>query len=265
MYNLWQLGLRYCQYRWKARGRKGHGIHSPFVFEMVTEVLEDDRYFYAYAMIEQERERLLNSADKVEVADYGAGGINGNFSTRSISRIAARSLKPPKYARLLFRLAAHYQCKRILELGTCLGITTSYLASASGDAAVTTLEGAAAYAARAREVFQRLGLNHIQLVEGNFDDTLSGVLHNADPWDLVFIDGNHRLEPTLRYFEQLLPHAHGGTIFVLDDIHWSREMEQAWQKIQAHPSVTLTIDLFFIGLVFIRPEQLAREHFIIPF
>jgi len=265
MYNIWQIAYRYCQYRWKARGRKGHGIHSPFVFEWVTEVLEDDRFFYAYASIEQERERLLNSAEKVEVADFGAGGMHGNLSTRTISKIAARSLKPPKYARLLFRLVQHYQCKRVLELGTCLGITTSYLASARADTSVTTMEGAAAYAEKAREVFQRLGLKNIQLIEGNFDDTLSGVLSVSEPWDLIFIDGNHRLEPTLRYFEQLLLHAHGGTIFVMDDIHWSQEMEQAWHQIQAHPSVTLTIDLFFIGLVFIRPEQLAREHFVIPF
>jgi predicted O-methyltransferase YrrM len=265
MYNLWQIGLRYLSYRWKARGGRGHGIHSPFVFDWVMQVLNDDRFFYAYESIEQQRQLLLNSSEKMEVVDWGAGGAEKKDTTRSVKDVAARSLKPPKYARLLFRLVQHYQCKNVLELGTCLGITTSYLAAASSDVQVTTLEGAPSYARKAREIWQNLGLNNIRLIEGNFDDTLLKVVKKDSPWDLVFIDGNHRLEPTLRYFEQILPHTHAGTLFVFDDIHWSREMEQAWQKIQQHPSVTLTIDLFFVGLVFIRPEQMAREHFIIPF
>lgn len=265
MYNIWQIAYRYCQYRWKARGRKGHGIHSPFVFDLVMQVLNDDRNFYAYESIEQQRALLLNSSENLEVVDWGAGGTEKKVTTRSVQQVAGRSLKPPKYARLLFRLVQHYQCKNVLELGTCLGITTSYLAAASSDIQVTTLEGAPSYARKARDIWQNLGLNNIRLIEGNFDDTLLEVVKNDSPWDLVFIDGNHRLEPTLRYFEQILPYTHAGTLFVFDDIHWSREMEEAWQKIQQHPSVTLTIDLFFVGLVFIRPEQMAKEHFIIPF
>lgn len=265
MYNLWQIVLRYLSYLWKARGGKGHGIHSPFVFDLVMQVLNDDRFFYAYDSIEQQRALLLNSSENLEVVDWGAGGTEKKVTTRSVQQVAARSLKPPKYARLLFRLVQHYQCKKVLELGTCLGITTSYLAAASSEVEVTTLEGALAYARKAREVWENLGWKNIRIVEGNFDATLSGVLATAAPWDMVFIDGNHRLEPTLRYFEQILPHTHAGTLFVFDDIHWSGEMEQAWQQIQQHPSVTLTIDLFFVGLVFMRPEQMAKEHFIIPF
>lgn len=265
MYNSWQLGMRYLHYRWRATGRKGHGIHSPFVFELVTQVFNDDRQFYAYETIEQQRQLLLNNHTEVGVEDFGAGSGAGAPANRKISAVAARSLKPAKYARLLFRLVQHYRCRHVLELGTCLGITTSYLAAASTAVQVTTLEGASAYARKAGEVFRQLDLENIRLVEGNFDVTLPGVLSASPPWDFIFIDGNHRLEPTIRYFELILTHAHAGTVFVFDDIHWSSEMEQAWQVIKDHPAVTLTIDLFFIGIVFIRPEQRAKEHFIIPF
>lgn len=265
MYNGWQIGLRYLQYRWRASGRKGHGIHSPFVFELVTQVFNDDRQFYAYETIEQQRQLLLNSTVEVMVEDFGAGSAGGTQANRKISAVAARSLKPAKYARLLFRFVQHYRCLHVLELGTCLGITTAYLASASSDVQVTTLEGASAYARKAGEVFRQLHLENIRQIEGNFDVTLPDVLAAAAPWDFIFLDGNHRLEPTIRYFELLLTHAHAGTVFVFDDIHWSREMEQAWKVIKDHPAVTLTIDLFFIGIVFIRPEQRSKEHFIIPF
>jgi predicted O-methyltransferase YrrM len=265
MYNSWHIALRYLLYRWKAKGRKGYGIHSPFVFDLVTKVLNDDRFFYAYESIEEQRRLLLSDEKNLEVLDWGAGGKQARTALRPIAKVAARSLKSPKYARLLFRLVQYFQSRQVLELGTCLGITASYLAASSDEVQVTTLEGAPAYVKKARRIFENLRIKNIRVVEGNFDDTLLGVLKESRTWDFVFIDGNHRLEPTLRYFEQILPHAHAGTLFVFDDIHWSREMEEAWQKIQQHPSVTLTIDLFFVGLVFIRPEQIAKEHFIIPF
>ncbi len=159
----------------------------------------------------------------------------------------------------------HYQPKFILELGTSLGITSSYMASAQPNAKVTTMEGAKAVAAVAQKNFNALGLQNINIVQGNFDNTLPGVLKKTNVVDLAFVDGNHRREPTLQYFEQLLQKSNDNTILVFDDIHWSAEMEQAWASIQAHPRVTLTIDLFFIGLVFFRAEQKVKQHFTVRF
>jgi predicted O-methyltransferase YrrM len=265
MYNIFQSGIRYVRYWITASNGKGHGIHSPFVFEWVTRVLQDDRVFYAYANIEQQRALLLHNQQVLEVNDLGAGSKAGTQQQRKVSDVAARSLKPPKYAQLLFRMIQHYSCNQVLELGTCLGITTSYLAAASTEVSVATMEGVAAYANQAQAVFEALDLKNIQLVEGNFDHTLDQVLKSATPFDFVFIDGNHRLEPTVRYFNQILPNLHANSIVVLDDIHWSKEMEQAWETVQQHPSVSLTIDLFFIGIVFFRAEQKEKEHFTIRF
>lgn len=265
MYNIFQSGIRYLRYWITASNGKGHGIHSPFVYEWVTRVLQDERVFYAYAHIEQQRALLLHNQQLLQVNDLGAGSKAGTQQQRKVSEVAARSLKSPKYAQLLFRLIQFYGCKQVLELGTCLGITTSYLAAASHEVSVTTMEGVQAYANQAQSVFAALELKNIQLVAGNFDHTLAGVLQKATPFDFVFIDGNHRLEPTVRYFNQLVQAIHPNSIVVLDDIHWSKEMEQAWETIQQHPAVTLTIDLFFIGIVFFRAEQKEQEHFTIRF
>lgn len=263
MYSIPQLALKYLRYYITASNGKGHGIHSPFVFELVTKVLNDKTFYNDYHNIELERKKLLNNFSVVEVEDFGAGSVKGFTKQRSIKQIASSSLKPEKYAQLLYRLVKYFQPKEILELGTSLGITASYLAAANPSASVTTMEGSSAIAAIARQTFETLQRKNIQLITGNFDETLSIVV--CKQFDFIFIDGNHRKEPVLRYFEQLQNAVQPSTVMVFDDIHWSSEMEDAWAHIKVHPSVTLTIDLFFIGLVFFRKQQLEKEHFTIRF
>lgn len=266
MYSPFQLALKYLNYYFTAANGKGHGIHSPFVFDLVEKVLNDKTYHTAYREVEQQRNLLLRNETVITVEDFGAGSTKGLTKQRSVRQIASTSLKPKKYAQLLFRLVNYFQPKQILELGTSLGITTAYLAKANKDATVTTMEGSTAIAEVAKQQFDALQLPNIKLVSGNFDETLQPVIDNTvQPFNFVFIDGNHRKEPTLRYFEQLLAKADNDTVFVFDDIHWSKEMEEAWEIIKQHSFVTLTIDLFFIGLVFLRKEQKEREHFVIRY
>jgi predicted O-methyltransferase YrrM len=174
-------------------------------------------------------------------------------------------LKPKKFSQLLFRTANFYQPINTLELGTSLGITTAYLASANANNKVMTMEGAKEVSAIARRNFQQLQLKNIEIVEGDFDSNLSSVLNNISSIDFAFVDGNHRKEPTIKYFEQLLSKTTNNSILVFDDVHWSKEMEEAWEYIKQHSSVTLSIDLFFIGIVFFRHEQLEKQHFSIRF
>ena len=265
MYSPFQLGLRYIHYWIKSSNSKGHGMHSPFVFELIDKVFIDDRNFYVFPLIEAAREDLLYNNNIIEVTDFGAGSrVNKNYS-RTISSIAKSALKPPKFGQLLFRLVNHFGSSTILELGTSLGITTSYLAAANHNSLVITMEGAPEIAKQAERHFQHIGLNNIEQVVGNFDSTLANVLQKNKTFDFVFIDGNHRYEPTLRYFNMMKPNLHEYSVLVFDDIHWSKEMEQAWAAIKNDEIVTLTIDLFFIGLVFFRKEQKKKQHFIVQF
>ncbi|XVJ66185.1 MAG: class I SAM-dependent methyltransferase [Lacibacter sp.] len=263
MYSSFQLAAKYLRYYFMAANGKGHGIHSPFVFNLVTQVLNDKTNYPEYKRIEEQRSLLLGNESIIEVDDFGAGSVKGLKKQRVVQQIAASSLKPRKYAQLLYRLVKYFESKEVLELGTSLGITTSYLASAAKQSQVTTLEGAASIAALAQQTFDTLQLKNIKTVTGNFDETLQAVA--AKNYDFIFVDGNHRKEPTLRYFNQLIPCVHNNTVMVFDDIHWSKEMEEVWEEIKSHSSVTLTIDLFFIGLVFFRTEQKEKEHFMIRF
>lgn len=265
MYSPLALACKYGAHFLRAKSSKGHGVHSPFVYALLTQVVRDKRHFYFFDHLENLRENLCLSEEVLLVEDHGAGSRTGAQKERTVGQIARSALKPKQWAQLLFRLVHHFQPQQVWELGTSLGLTTAYLAAANAGAQVLSFEGAPAIAAKAAEHHRSLRLSNIELVIGNFDDTLGKALAERPAPQFVFLDGNHQLEPTLRYFQQILPHLDKDAVVVLDDIHWSKEMESAWAKIQADPAVTLTIDLFFIGLVFFRTEQAQKEHFKILF
>ncbi len=266
MYNKFQFASKYINYYLTASNGKGHGVHSPFVFEFITKVLNDDRDYYCYEAIETLRRQLMQDETVLSIEDFGAGSRLNLQQQRTVASIASSSLKPKKIAQLFFRMVNFYQPKNILELGTSLGITTAYLAFANTNNPVVTMEGSKEIAAAAQKNFDALHLSNIKIVQGNFDETLAPSINNQlSAISFVFIDGNHRKEPTIKYFEQLLLKTNKHSILIFDDVHWSKEMEEAWEFIKAHPAVTLTIDLFFIGVVFFRKEQKEKEHFTIRF
>lgn len=203
---------------------------------------------------------MLHDNRILPVTDFGAGSKIKN-ENRKVSEVAKYAAKQPRYGRLLHRMAGHYKTKNILELGTSLGISSAYLASANADSRVITMEGWPEILQLAKETFQKLHLDNITTVEGNFDDTLDSVLASMPAIDLAFIDGNHQETPTLNYFEKCLPKIHNDSILIFDDIYWTKGMEKAWKTIKAHPEVRLTIDTFYIGIVFFRKEIRSKQHF----
>jgi len=265
MFSSWQLLKKYSSYYLTALNGKGHGIHSPFVYDLVRRVMIDKRNFYAYNQVETLRRKLLHDETVIEVEDFGAGSSISKTNQRSIASIAQHAAKSKKWAQLLFRIVNYYQPQTILELGTSLGISTAYMAMANPQARIITAEGSAAIADQAKKNFQSLQLSSIQQVTGNFDETLPGILSSISQLDLVFIDGNHRYEPTVRYLNQILPYLHANSIVIFDDIHWSKEMEQAWDAIRENSAVQLSVDLFFIGLVFFNDQFKVKQHFTIRY
>jgi predicted O-methyltransferase YrrM len=261
MFNL-RFSIDYLLHRFKAKNR--HGLHSPFVYRLVDRVIYDYDAKKVYEEVENLRKQLFIDTRIITITDLGAGSRVNNNRQKKISDIAYNALKPTKMAQLLYRLVADLRPLNIIELGTCLGITTVYLQKAAPDAKVYTLEGCPETAGIAKETFKKAGINNVELVTGNFDDTLPPVINKLDKLDFVFVDGNHQKEATLKYFEWCLPKVHENTMLIFDDIYWSEGMKEAWTQIKVHSKVTVTIDLFWIGLVFFRQGQ-AKEDFLIKF
>jgi predicted O-methyltransferase YrrM len=265
MYSSFQLARKYFSFYLSAKNGKGHGVHSPFVFDFIIHILNDKKQYDCYPLIESLRRKLLRDPTVIEVEDFGAGSAVIQSKARRVKDIAASSLKKKKYARLLFRICRYYQIRNVIELGTSFGITTCYLASAHPDSRVITMEGSPAIAGIARNTFRNAGLQGIELIEGDFAQMLPRAMEGSGKAGMVFIDGNHRKEATLEYFRIFLEKSDTGSVFIFDDIHWSEGMEEAWKEIREHDAVTMTIDLFFIGLVFFSRDFKVRQHFSIRF
>jgi predicted O-methyltransferase YrrM len=276
MYSPARLAWKYLHYYFTAANGKGHGIHSPFVFDFVVNVLNDGGAYPAWASIEEVRGRLLRDHRLLTIEDMGAGSAHADAGAhsagvrsaearmRKVSDIARRAAKPPKLGQLLFRIAQHYEPATVLELGTSLGLSTAYLAIGAPAARVISIEGSGQVIETAAQNLLTLGLAP-ELVQGNFDEVLEPLLNRIEPVGLAFVDGNHRYEPTLRYFHLLMAQMSAPAVLIFDDIHWSADMERAWAAIRADPRVYMTIDLFFIGLVFLRDEFKVKQDFTVRF
>lgn len=235
-----------------------HGVHSPFVYNLVTKCFYDSKTYPEYQELKAYRNQLLTNKQVLNITDLGAGSKVSNHTTRPISSIAKHSGTSFKRAKLLFRLVRYLQGEQLLELGTSLGIATQALHVGQPKASLTSIEGCQAISDTAKTYLKNT--ENIKLLVGDFDTQLTALKQTH--FDLVFFDGNHSKEATLRYFKTLLPKAHNDSVFIFDDIYWSKDMTEAWEHIKKHPQVTVTIDTFFWGLVFFRKEQ-AKEDFVI--
>jgi predicted O-methyltransferase YrrM len=237
-------------------------IHSPFLFSFVCDVIKPRKPVPGELRIEAIRQECLRSREIIFKTDFGTGSgkqVPGTYAI-STGRIARTSLASGREARRLYRLVRFMNAGRILEIGTSLGITTAYLGIANPLAKIITLEGCPELSQKARDHFERLGLQNIELIEGRFEDTLIRALEKLGSVDVVFIDGNHRGEALLDYFGQCLPYCNNNTVMVLDDIHASGSMQAGWDRIKQNDKVRISLDLFFSGWIMFRKES-SKEHF----
>jgi len=257
------------------------------VFDLITNCFYDKKNYPEYSILKEYRNSLLKNKNTIEVTDFGAGSRVFKSPTRAINQIAKNAGIASKRAELLFRIVRYFQPTTILEIGTSLGLGTSALALGNSNAKITTLEGCPNTMAVALKLFQISGFkfqvcdnksssiksfskfstSNIQFITTEFNLffqhlKLETLKQKPQIFDLIYFDGNHSKQATLNYFELLLPTISHDSVWILDDIHWSSGMEEAWEIIQKHPKVTVTIDTFQWGIVFFRSEQ-EKEHFII--
>ena len=243
-------------------------LHSPFVFDFYQTAIKKQKNISKFNSIENCRTKLLKSQEIVSYYDLGAGSNLLSTETKKVVKDLAKAhLKPARIAQIIHQIILKYKYKNVIELGTSLGITASYIASAIkenypfNETNFTTIEGIHDVRNVALKQFEELALsNYVNAVAGDFNEKLNDVLKNYQSIDVFFVDGNHTYEATMEYFYKALPLAHNNSVFIFDDIYWSPGMTKAWKEIKQNQNVFQTVDLFFIGLVFFRNEQ-NKQHF----
>jgi len=240
-----------------------HAVHSPFLFDFTTKVLNAENGHADFEKIEQIRTEMLNSNAVIAVEDFGA--VEKENYTKKLSAIVQSAGKNAKYCKLLYRIINYYQPQICIELGTNVGISSMYQSIALlPESYLFTVEGSSALSEIARHNLDKLGADNTQVVNAKFDDVLPNMLTQLKRIDFAFIDGNHAKTATIQYFEQLLPYCHSQTILIFDDINWSSGMQTAWHIIKDHPAVKATVDLYFMGIVFFN-ESLTKQEFTLRF
>jgi predicted O-methyltransferase YrrM len=257
------LIFRYLSYKLFARHKHGHGIHSPFVYHFIENVLNQRDEPPAFQTIEKRRKSYLKSNEPVVITVHGARSKISKKNIRKLKDIVRTSAVPAKYGQMLYHLVNHYQPEYIIELGTSAGISTAYLASANPAVKVYTVEGNSGIAQIAKKTFHDLNLNNIVQMTENFENALQPVLKIVAGKLLVFIDGDHQYKRVMDYFKQLKVHP-DECLIIIDDIRWSGEMLKAWKEICSDPVVKISIDLFFMGILLLN-ANIHKQNFVIKF
>jgi predicted O-methyltransferase YrrM len=235
----------YFIYRLKAVNE--HGVHSPFVFDLLMNVIYNKNEYYSFQKIEKVREELFSSKKIIE-----------------ISKIAKPYTLPAKYSQLLFRLVNHFMPSQIIEVGTSFGFNTAYMASANSGNSIITIEKDQEIAEIAKQNFKQLKLKNIEQKTGSVDVILKTIVANYQNLVFVCFDGDHCKQDVLNYFYICVENVTEESVFVFENMYLSAELIEAWKEIKNDSRVTVTLDMFFMGIVFFRKTQ-VKQHFVIKF
>jgi len=236
-----------------------HSIHSPYFYDLYTKTVAKQNRT-DIPKLQELRATLLDNETDLSIDDLGSGGKKNPHVIKTIADIALNSLSPAQVALFYLDLLNHSQSKRVIELGTSLGVTSLYLAQKK-DAMIYTFEGSHAVANAAITNFEWAEQKNIELIEGNIDSTLHRFLEQTKKVDFALIDANHLYGPTMRYYQQLTKRLTPKSIIIIDDIHRSTEMEKAWQEIKTDVFVYGSVDLYRCGILLFDPT-LNKQHFI---
>ncbi len=259
------ISFKYLRHLLRARHRRGHGIHSTFVYGLVRDAISPASKYVVPEKLSTYHRKLLGQTDQIRIHDLGAGSSVDQAEVRSIASIARKSSLTRKQGKALFSLCKWYGPARVIEFGTGLGISTSYLAAGADRASVVTIEGSPEKYAFARENTGVYDAGGLEFLLGSFDSYFSEVTEQMPDRTLVFIDGDHRYGPVMDKLKALLGREiPGEMMIVLDDIYWSDEMERMWKEIVDDDRVNISLDLFHFGILIRRPG-IAKQHFRVVF
>lgn len=241
------------------RYRKGFGVHSPFVYNLITKVIEERCGYYSFYDIELLRKQLLFREERLTYPDRQK---RGRMKSRTIGEIVKREAIKPRHGALLFRLVNYFKSVRILQLGPTMGLSTLYLTSYASHLQCVALENVSEFATIARQVFDKAARNPIDLRVGDYQTLLPEALRDMKQVDCVFFNTLYELYDNFRLFEACLDYVHNDTFFVFEGIRANSQMRKFWQDVCASPDVTVTLDLYSLGIVFFNKKLHKRDYIV---
>lgn len=247
----------FLRFYWEAKTM--YNVHSPFLYDFLSTTFDLSKSYYEFYNIELIRSQLIKNNKVLNIKDLGAGSTKQK-QNRTISDLAKSSTSNEDKCKLLHNICLYFQPKNILELGTNLGIASCYLHVACKGATMHTVEGDKGISEIAYSGFNTLGYKDINLFNLPFEKYLRKAESFVEHVDLAYIDGNHRGDATIRYFNEIADNQVQKKCIILDDIYWSEDMYEAWQRIKSTIKNGYTIDFYKMAVVVLDPSFTDVKH-----
>lgn len=257
------IAIKYFLFILKSHFHRGYIRHSSFVYDLHKRVFSDKKND-DFEVLLNWRKKILLDKRKMEICSFGAGSGIKTKRPQKVGNLVNKTAVPHKYGAILYNVVREFKPHSIIELGTGFGISTAYLAAALPGSSVQTIEGSPERSSIAKEFLHQINILNVTFITGEFENILENLLLKARHPLLLFIDGNHKYQPSLNYFQIILKYVNDDTIIIFDDIHWSSEMEKAWKEIYRNEKVILSLDLFRYGMAFFR-KGMTKQHVLINF
>ena len=207
-----------------------YNIHSPFVFDFVTKVLNDHGSNRDYDTI-MRIGRLLDKKKHI------------CFAKR-------------KRSRLLYRVIQHYEPDSVVSFGSITALNATALALGNLQTKVY-LEQSEDFL----ETLNTMGVINVRLIQpAEFDSEHFRRLNTG----FVFFGRDSFEDDTWDYLADCLNYKTADSVFIFEGIHHNRDIEDAWEEIKADEDVSVTFDLYSIGMVFFR-EGIEKQDFVLKY
>ncbi|MBK9109149.1 MAG: class I SAM-dependent methyltransferase [Saprospiraceae bacterium] len=235
-------------------------IHSPFIHHFLNAVFDADRIYYDFRTIEQYWRQIMDDAHEIPSSEFGS---LHQQSLKQVKTFAAKAISQPSHYEILYRLVYYLKPQKSLELGSCLGMSSLAMALGNREQLLTTVEGNTFLAEYCKQTFDKYQINNIHVINLLFSEFLKD--HQLESYNLVFLDGDHHYEATLKYSKRILASLSANSVFVLDDIHWSKGMNRAWKEIIHWPEVQCSLETQRLGFLFKSPKITKGNFVFIPY
>ncbi|MDR0542638.1 MAG: hypothetical protein LBH19_10595 [Dysgonamonadaceae bacterium] len=225
----------------KIRYRKGFGVHSPFVYNLITKVIEEKSAYYALEEIENFRRQLLKDND--------------------LSLITARETQSAAYGALLFRMVNFFKCRNVIEIGSSTGVMGLYLAMASRTRCQCRLLDERQGLAQCIRQFARTHhLSKLQYMEGDYRENIPSLYAELSGADLLFINQLPETMTGSGLMDLCRPLIGRQSILILDGINRSKEMHKIWESLKRDPQSRVMVDLYALGIAFFN-DKLPKRYY----
>ena len=242
------------------KSKNQHGIHSPFVYDLVTKCFYDSKKQGAYKTLRAYRNKTIQHKKIIPITDFGSNYRVFKSKERKVSTVTKNAKITLKKQKLLYRVISYFKPDTILELGTSIGLGTIAMSIANPSSKLITMEECPNTSKLAQHYFNEFGLKNIYLKNSTVEDFFK--IKSSIKYDIVFINENHNKEDIINYFNILSDKINNDSILIFDGIYWNIKMTEAWNQIKGNPKVTLSIDTYYWGFIFFRIEQ-EKQHFTI--